>query len=371
MEGWHVQRMRLAHVAVAATMTPAVIACDATEGVGGVTVHRAGSATTDPTGSSGRSQAEPTDEWLGRGLFSVEADQAEYWRMLTLDRFDGASWTRSHPDDEGVLLAVPAALPQHGGSSPPRSEMLNQTFRILGDTNILTALPMAQAAEEIAGPLGHITWDTERSQALPQGRIQPGMEYTVRSRIAVPTSEELDQVEWVPDAYEQWTELPAGLDPRITAIAEQWTTHSSSNYQKVLAIQQHFHDGSFAYSTDVAPGIDLVEFLTETKTGYCEQTRPPLRSWSGPGSAATHRHRVLPRDSPGGRQLPGPGRGRPQLGRGVLPGVRLAPVRTRARHGASERETRHIPEPGGDIAITVTQPGVVRHRYRLDLATAR
>lgn len=271
MEGWHVQRMRLAHVAVAATMTPAVIACDATEGVGGVTVHRAGSATTDPTGSSGRSQAEPTDQWLGRGLFSVEADQAEYWRMLTLDRFDGASWTRSHPDDEGVLLAVPAALPQPGGSSPPRSEMLNQTFRILGDTNILTALPMAQAAEEIAGPLGHITWDTERSQALPQGRLQPGMEYTVRSRIAVPTSEELDQVEWVPDAYEQWTELPAGLDPRITAIAEQWTTHSSSNYQKVLAIQQHFHDGSFAYSTDVAPGIDLVEFLTETKTGYCEQ----------------------------------------------------------------------------------------------------
>jgi transglutaminase-like putative cysteine protease len=134
---------------------------------------------------------------------------------------------------------------------------------------------MAQTAEEIGGPIGDITWDPARSQAFIDGELEGGMTYTVRSRIVVPTAEELDQVGFpAPRTYRQWTELPADLDPRIGKMAERWTADAASDYRKVLAIQERFHDGSFVYSTDVEAVDDadaLLEFLTQTRAGFCQQ----------------------------------------------------------------------------------------------------
>jgi len=101
------------------------------------------------------------------------------------------------------------------------------------------------------------------------------MEYTVRSQIVVPKPEELDQVDHLaPRTHGQWTKLPADLDPRIGEMAERWTADATSDYRKVLAIQQHFHDGRFVYSTDVEIADDadaLLKFLTQTKAGFCQQ----------------------------------------------------------------------------------------------------
>ena len=47
-----------------------------------------------------------------------------------------------------------------------------------------------------------------------------------------------------------------------------------SDYDKVLAIQQHFHSDGFHYSTDVDVADDadaLLTFLTQTKAGFCQQ----------------------------------------------------------------------------------------------------
>ena len=217
------------------------------------------------------------DEQAVRNLFEVEADHGEYWRMFTLDRFDGTSWTSTtlNGSEGGIPLSTPAILPRSGGRPPPGTETLNQTFRILADFDNVRALPMAQTAEEIAGPIGNITWDPARSQAFIDGPLEAGMEYTVRSRIVDPTPEELDQVDHLaPRTYGQWAELPADLDPRIGQMAERWTADATSDYRKVLAIQQHFHTGSFVYSTDVEPVDDadaLLEFLTQTKAGFCQQ----------------------------------------------------------------------------------------------------
>ena len=134
---------------------------------------------------------------------------------------------------------------------------------------------MAQTAEKIAGPIGDITWDQYRAQAFIDGGLEEGMEYKVRSRIVVPTPEELDQVDHrAPQAYRRWTELPMDLDLRFGEIAERWTADASSDYRKVLAIQQHFQDGGFVYSADVEPlnnADALLEFLTQTRAGFCQQ----------------------------------------------------------------------------------------------------
>jgi transglutaminase-like putative cysteine protease len=91
----------------------------------------------------------------------------------------------------------------------------------------------------------------------------------------VPTAEELDQVQdLAPVQYGRWTELPDDLDPRIGQIAQEWTADASSAYDKVLAIQRHFHSDGFTYSTDVDVADDadaLLTFLTQTKAGFCQQ----------------------------------------------------------------------------------------------------
>jgi transglutaminase-like putative cysteine protease len=258
--------------ALAAAIALAAVACDGGEGGRGTGPNDAAPAKSAPTFLDAL-----TDEQPVRNLFEVEADHAEYWRISTLDRYDGESWTSTNPDGSrgGVGLSAPAVLPRSAGSPPPGAEILDQTFRILSDFDNAHALPMAQTAEEIAGPIGDIAWDPARSQAFIDGGLEAGMEYTVRSRIVVPTPEELDQVDHpAPRTYGQWTKLPADVDPRIGEMAERWTADATSDYRKVLAIQQHFHDGGFVYSTDVEVADDadaLLKFLTQTRAGFCQQ----------------------------------------------------------------------------------------------------
>jgi transglutaminase-like putative cysteine protease len=128
---------------------------------------------------------------------------------------------------------------------------------------------------DTAGDLGEVTWDPYLEQAFVDGGLDAGLEYTVRTRIVVPTREELDQVQnLAPVQYGPWTELPKDLDPRIEQIAQEWTADAASAYDKVLAIQRHFYTDGFTYSTDVDVAEDadaLLTFLTQTKTGFCQQ----------------------------------------------------------------------------------------------------
>jgi transglutaminase-like putative cysteine protease len=217
-----------------------------------------------------------TDEQAVRDLFEVEAENPEFWRVLALDRYDGDMWTSTNPGGSrrGVRLSAPAILPRPAGGASAEGETLSQTFRVLGEILPAHALPMAQTAESIAGPIGGITWDPATGAAFIDGDLDPGMEYTVRSRIVVPTPEELDRIVHRARGIDgPWTGLPADLDPQIGRIAERWAAGATSDYRKVLAIQQRFQDGSFNYDANVATSVDdesLVEFLTRTKVGFCQ-----------------------------------------------------------------------------------------------------
>jgi transglutaminase-like putative cysteine protease len=221
------------------------------------------------------------DEQEVRDLFEVQSPKGQYWRLYTLDVFDGEEWRSSDPrgDEDGVSLSTPASpLPQDPRYTyPPDAPSIPQTFRILSDFDTGGGLPMAQSPEGIVGPLGDITWDPYRGQAFVDGgQLDAGLEYTVTSRIVVPKPEELDRVvDLTPMQYGRWTDLPEdALDPRIEEIANGWTEGAISDYDKVLAIQRHFHSDGFQYSTDVEVNDSadaLLAFLTQTKAGFCQQ----------------------------------------------------------------------------------------------------
>ena len=224
--------------------------------------------------------AQLTDDEPVRDLFEVRTPDPQYLRMYTLDEFDGEGWRSSDPTgSDGQTLTVPTVLPQPSSyAPPPDSQTQPYTFTVLTDFDASHALPMAQTPEQItAGDLGDVTWDPARGQAFVDGGLDAGLEYTVRSRVVVPTAEQLERVHNLTSLqYGQWTRLPGEevLDPRIEQLAKAWTADAASDYEKVLAIQQHFHSDGFQYSTDVDVADDpdaLLTFLTQTKAGFCQQ----------------------------------------------------------------------------------------------------
>ena len=220
----------------------------------------------------GPAQETITDELTSQGasaaLFEVATSHPDYWRLFTMDRVDGTTWMP--PASEGVALSTPATLP--GSLTSDAASASTSTFRILSDFDLLAALPIAPTASELDGPVRNTSWDQLTTRVIVDGGARKGMEYTVRSASIVPTPEELDRTS-AASSDGRWTELPADLDPRFERIAERWTAGAASDYRKVLALQERFQLGDYAYSTDVpapdGPG-DLLGFLTRSKVGFCQ-----------------------------------------------------------------------------------------------------
>jgi hypothetical protein len=264
-------RRPVASFALAATIALVAVACDGGDAETGTSSNEAvptvGSTTMGPVSSS---FLEPQADEVT--LFEVEADDAEFWRpgsLIASTASRGAStWT-------DPMVACPCRLRRacHGpmrvrlSKARPWSRPSTSSVTSTSRTRSLWRRRLRDHRTDRGLHVGSCA-----SQAHIDGGLDAGTEYTVRSRIVVPTPEELDQVDHLaPRAYGRWTELPADLDPRIERIAERWTADATSDYRKVLAIQEHFQNGRFVYSTDIDPGVDLLEFLRQTRTGFCVQ----------------------------------------------------------------------------------------------------
>ncbi|HJU58095.1 MAG TPA: transglutaminaseTgpA domain-containing protein [Actinomycetota bacterium] len=218
------------------------------------------------------------DEQEARDLFEVHAEDGTYWRLYALDLFDGVSFTSSDPlaKQRGLEYTSPAQLPEQDGNDtaedPPTRSYV---FRALTD---ITApwLPMPQRTREVTLTDGGFTYDSYLSQAVVDGGLDEGFEYSVKAREVLPSPQELDiaSAEFLtPVQYGDWTALPDALDPRIGIIARNWTQEAPTAYRKVLAIQDRFQS-DFGYDK----GVDLLgdteallRFLTETQVGGCQQ----------------------------------------------------------------------------------------------------
>ncbi len=218
------------------------------------------------------------DEQEARDLFEVDAEDGTYWRLYALDLFDGSTWSSSDPDASrrGLQYTSPVEVPRDQDDVPEDAPSGSYVFRVLSD--IATPwLPIPHRAETLTVTDGDVTYDPFLDQALVDGGLDEGFEYSVKARSVIPSAEELDVASaelLTEDQYGVWTSVPESLDPRVADLAERWTANEATAYRKVLAIQRTFQGGEYGYSTDVEPATDsdaLLEFLTETKVGFCQQ----------------------------------------------------------------------------------------------------
>lgn len=212
-------------------------------------------------------QEEPID------LFEVTAaGTGAYWRLYSLDTFDGITWSSTDPEAQrGQELTSPARLPV---TFPPTAEPFPQRFKLL--TRIDDPwLPMAYPAESVTLPFESLRYDADLGTAVVDGGLDEGLEYTVSSRNVAPTPDELDLVRFGARAqYGRYTFLPGDVDARVLEVAERWSQGAATPYRQVMAIQDHFRNGSFTYDQEVDPVADadaLLNFLANSRHGFCQQ----------------------------------------------------------------------------------------------------
>jgi transglutaminase-like putative cysteine protease len=196
--------------------------------------------------------------------FRVQSPIATYWRITTLNVFDGKTWkgdTRYSNVDNGEELAGVPKATNHVDA--------DATFTIsnLRDEYV----PVANNPTRIEG-LGKLSYSKDAgSVLLRSGRTEPGA-YTVSLRVprvdaavlrAAPA--ELDGVS------SKYLDLPSDFPQSVRDEATSVTADATTPYDRARLLQDWFRS-NFDYSIDVRAGGDqpIVTFLAQ-RIGYCEQ----------------------------------------------------------------------------------------------------
>lgn len=203
-------------------------------------------------------------------LFTVQTDTSAYWRLVTLDRFDGRLWTPSDPAAlDGEVVESPIDV--LAGAPPVPGTRIEQTIEI-GELSS-TWLPAAYRAEEVAIQAGAARWDPATGILATDDKSEPGFTYRVRSIVPEPPPERLDRLDPRDTNTEgRLTGLPLETPPRIFAIAGELTAAAATPFRKLLAIQDHLRQFTYDERAPAGQGIDdLLFFMEQSRRGYCEQ----------------------------------------------------------------------------------------------------
>ena len=207
---------------------------------------------------------------------AVPEDQRQYWRLTSLDDFDGDAWrARSQYEDASGPLA--ATLDPSAAGAP-----LQQTVMLTGLGN--SYLPVAYELRRVIDDGGVAMEYEAYSGSLIKGRRSalegPGrFSYVVDS--AVPAIGDPDRLRRSETSMLEEgflaanTQLPDDVRDLVRAETERITSDARSDYHRALQLQDYFRlDGGFRYDLQVhaAGGIESLEgFLFEVRAGYCQQ----------------------------------------------------------------------------------------------------
>jgi transglutaminase-like putative cysteine protease len=202
-------------------------------------------------------------------LFTVQSQRRSYWRLTSLDRFDGNVWSSN-----GAYERATGSLP-HRVPSDVNTVLSQQTFSVSELDTIW--LPAAFEPRGISAGNTTVRYEPD-SSTLIVGTNLPnsnGLNYVVQSALPTFDPTKLSAATAPPPAglEAEETQLPATLDPRVRQEAERVVAGATTPYAKALALQDYFRN-NFTYDLSVPPGQSdnaIVDFLFVSKRGYCEQ----------------------------------------------------------------------------------------------------
>lgn len=200
-------------------------------------------------------------------VFSVDSDARAYWRLTSLEIFDGRIWS-----SRGQYREIDGGLSDGSGDDLATTGTIVQDFEIADLASIW--LPAAYRAVRLEGV--EARFDDASASLLTEEEQATGLRYRVTSEVRGLDAGALAQVPNVAPAEvaETYTALPADFSPEVQMAAARITQDAPTQYERARSLQDHFRGGSFSYDLSVAPGHgddDLERFLFESRRGYCEQ----------------------------------------------------------------------------------------------------
>jgi transglutaminase-like putative cysteine protease len=204
-------------------------------------------------------------------VFTVHSERSSYWRLTSLDTFDGVIWRSSYSTDDAdgeLPRAVDPATQSH---------TVSQTITI----DALASVWLPAALEPVAidpGPDESAVYDEQSSTLMVDRDVttSDGYSYTVTSEMPDWTADELRTASaQIPEEIEQrYTQLPDDFPEVAIDEAVRITGEATTPYDKALALQTYLRSDRFTYDREVGAGHSnqaLLTFLFETRRGYCEQ----------------------------------------------------------------------------------------------------
>ena len=205
-------------------------------------------------------------------VFDVVASGSSYWRLLTLDRFDGTTFTPSSPT-RVVPFSGDTSADQDPGA--PTADITQRfTIRRLGGPSVY--LPAAAAPVSVRAGRSRVYQSPRNRDLTLQRRLRPGLSYTVVSRVLKPTAVQLAGPKDYGSVLGIDSYLDASnVDPDVRRLAVEKVRGKDTPFEKALAIQDYLRSSAFKYNLDVpalsSGGNQLRRFLLSVREGYCEQ----------------------------------------------------------------------------------------------------
>ncbi len=197
-----------------------------------------------------------------REVMTVRSDRAAYWRMVSLDSFDGETWTLDSSTRPGPAAASGSAF----------STAFRQEFSVgaLGGRWV----PAAADPVAIEGLPG--VRAVPASGTLVAARPVSDRRYVVWSQppTSDPTPEQRAATDVVtPPGQRPYLFLPASFPSDLRLLARRIVRGSGNPWAAAERLERFFLDGSFTYDLSVVPGHGdnaIRDFLRERR-GFCEQ----------------------------------------------------------------------------------------------------
>ncbi|PKW07262.1 protein of unknown function [Streptomyces sp. 1222.5] len=192
-----------------------------------------------------------------------------YLRIVSLDEFDGTTWTpaRRH------VVGVPDELPTPVGLGTDVKRGKVRTTVTAADWYAQNWLPMPYPPSEVK-VAGRWRYEPVGMTVVgDHGQSTRGETYQVTSLNVRPSAEQLADAPEPPAALErEYTRVPSSLPKEVSRTAKEITSGAKSHYEEAVRLQDYFAvNGGFQYDTQVKVGRGpnaIVNFL-EQKEGFC------------------------------------------------------------------------------------------------------
>lgn len=199
--------------------------------------------------------------------FTTTLEETPYLRVATLRDFNGRTWRPVGPDALG--RAEGALVLRDDIPAEPRTTSIS----VVGLRS--TMLPVPYPATRVSGLSEEWSWNRVGQTLGSRTGDSEGQEYEVTSLEVQPTAEQMRRLgEPFRGGLQEYLALPE-VPSIIRETAAQVTADADTDYDRALALQQHFRS-RYQYS-ETAPvagdydgnGIDVLETFLEERSGYC------------------------------------------------------------------------------------------------------